>query len=57
MVRCGGKIGAYTAQQNFVDRKCLEHCHVQDIAGKCYGMQLVTIRLGQQHARLHNPNM
>jgi hypothetical protein len=29
--------------QIFVDGKCLEHCHVQDIVGKHYGMQLVAI--------------
>jgi hypothetical protein len=36
--------------------KCLEHYHVQDIAGKCYDMQLIAIELGQQHVRLHDPN-
>jgi hypothetical protein len=27
------------------DEKCLEHYHVQDIAGKCFDMQLVVIEL------------
>jgi hypothetical protein len=30
--------------QIFTDEKCLEHCHVQDIVGKHYDMQLVVIK-------------
>jgi hypothetical protein len=38
------------------DGKCLEHYHVQDIAGRCYDIQLVAIVLDQRHVRLHDPN-
>jgi hypothetical protein len=38
------------------DRKCLEHYHVLNIAGRYYGMQLVTIELDQQCVRQHDPN-
>jgi hypothetical protein len=29
----------------FADGKCLEHYYVLNIAGKCYDMQLVVIKL------------
>jgi hypothetical protein len=37
------------------DEKWLEHYHVLNIAEKCYEMQLVAIKLDQQHVRLHDP--
>jgi hypothetical protein len=40
----------------FTDGKCLEPYHVLDIAGKCYDVQLVAIKLDQQRVRLHDPN-
>jgi hypothetical protein len=39
-----------------VDGKCLEHYHVQGIAGKCYDMRLVAIVLSQQCVKLHDHN-
>jgi hypothetical protein len=38
------------------DEKCLEYCHVLNIAGKCYDMKLVAIELDQQRVKLHDPN-
>jgi hypothetical protein len=34
----------------------VEYYHVLNIAGKCYDMQLVAIKLDQQRVRLHDPN-
>jgi hypothetical protein len=38
------------------DGKCLEHCHVLNIAENCYDIQLVVIELDQYRVKLYDPN-
>jgi hypothetical protein len=55
-VHFGGEIGAYTAHSNFRRWEMLGVLPRNNIAGKCYDMQLVAIKLDQQRVRLYDPN-